>query len=191
MKVPCVRSHETPIQLSSLSSCEVCRMSAYQVLSVFLLLLFSATGQISPVCFAKPSKYSKPPKLPLLPDAFTATIEANILNKNYSIETTEFYNKKTNFGAMRSTRNGQTTHRIWDYNHDEVIRINENERSCLVSHISSYGRRTAFGPCMPTGNGSCAHIEGVADLFRFGAKYNETYMGEKWIRGIRSDFESA
>ena len=159
-------------------------MSSYQVLLVFMLFIFSVKGSIFPVCFGKSSIYDNPPKLPTLPDAFQANVQANIMKKNYSMEITEFYDRRSNFGAIRATRNGHTVHTIWNYNNDEEIIINEKRRSCLASRISS-SRRPAFGPCMPNGNGSCAHIESVAELFRFGAKYNETYMGQKWIRVIR------
>ena len=160
-------------------------MAALQVLSLLVLFIFPVACQIiSPVCYARSSKYVGP-KLPMLPSAFTATIEANIVNKNYSTQLTEFYDGKKNFGAVRNTRRGQTFYAISDYNHDEVISIQENTRSCRVLHISQR-RRNFFGPCVPTEKGNCQHIEGVSELFRFGAKFNETWIGEEYIRGIRS-----
>ena len=107
-------------------------MAALQVLSLLVLFIFPVACQIiSPVCYARSSKYVGP-KLPMLPSAFTATIEANIVNKNYSTQLTEFYDGKKNFGAVRNTRRGQTFYTISDYNHDEVISIQENTRSCRV-----------------------------------------------------------
>ena len=119
------------------------------------------------------------PKLPRLPLNFSTIIEVNILNKNYSMEVTEYYDYKVNKGARIYYRAGHRIRRIYDYNTDEFIRVNETTGECSVRKMESL-RFNVFG--FSAGG---HHIGSVADLFVFGRKFNETFEGVTNIRGIR------
>ena len=93
------------------------------------------------------------------------------------------------WGAVRITQGGRTVYTISDYNHDEVISIDENTPSCVVRNVSQTIK--FFGPCVPTEKGRCKHVESVVDLLRFGATFNETWIGEEWVRGIRLVWKSS
>ena len=154
--------------------------------SAVLALLFVCTatipygGALEPVC--KPEQTSAyAPRLPQLPDAFTTSIEINIANKNYSLFYTEYYDLHGNRGALHRSRNGQRTQSIYDYNYDEVVEINEAKGKCFVEHIDQLRKRCRFSFF----GGNRSQIEGVADLFNFGASWNESYQGVKEVRGIK------
>jgi len=118
------------------------------------------------------------PELPTFPLAFSALIEVNIVNKNYTALFKEFYDLKANQGSIERTKDGKTHRSIYDYNLDEKISVDLNAKTCAVHSISG-GRGFNF-----FGNNN-SHIESVSQLFRFAKQYNESYMGVVPVRGIR------
>jgi len=118
------------------------------------------------------------PKLPTFPSAFSALIEVNIVNKNYTALFKEFYDLEANRGSIERTKDGKTHRSIYDYNLDEKTSIDLNAKNCTVYSISG-GRGFNF-----FGNNN-SHIESVAQLFRFAKQYNESYRGVVPVRGIR------
>lgn len=119
------------------------------------------------------------PKLPTFPSEFSALVEVNIVNKNYTALFKEFYNLEANQGSLERTKDGETRRFIYDYNLDEKISIDLNAKNCTVYSISGgRGRFNFFG-------NNNSHIESVSQLFRFAKQYNESYMGVVPVRGIR------
>ena len=118
------------------------------------------------------------PELPTFPSAFSALIEVNIVNKNYTALFKEFYDLEANQGSLERTKDGKTHRSIYDYNLDEKISIDVNAKNCTVHSITG-GRGFNF-----FGNNN-SQIESVSQLFRFAKEYNESYMGVVPVRGIR------
>ena len=148
-----------------------------------ILFCFIATGLQFVNCsppFGQPANDSNvpAPKLPTFPSAFSALIEVNIANKNYTALFREFYDLKANQGSIERTKDGKTHRSIYDYNLDEKISIDFNAKNCTVHSISG-GRGFNF-----FGNNN-SHIESASQLFRFAKQYNESYMGVFPVRGIR------
>lgn len=145
---------------------------------LFILAVFTPqiiTGNMFPFCSLNQGNYYGP-KLPSFPDAFEASVEVNIVDRNYTVLYTEYYDRNANKGALRRTKDGKSTYSIYNYNENEVMTINEDNQSCYLrnitgTHFSFFGR-----------NGS--RIEGMADLFHFGASFNETFIGNETVRGI-------
>lgn len=146
---------------------------------LFIFVVFSPqfiTGYMAPFCSSNSEKYHGP-KLPSFPDAFEASVEVNIVDRNYTVLYTEYYDRNANKGALRKVKNGSSIYSIYNYNENEMLVIDEENRKCSLQNISDTHHHSFFGR-----NGS--RIEGMADLFRFGASYNETFIGNKIVRGI-------
>jgi len=135
-----------------------------------------ARGQAFPFCQAN-GKSSKGPKLPSLPNAFVAEIGATFVNRNYSMLFTEYYDKDANRGAIRRIRDGQSTYSIYNYNENEMMKVDTKNKNCTVTEISTMHGHPFFGR-------NSSKIESTADLFRFGAEFNETFIGNVTVRGI-------
>lgn len=133
-------------------------------------------SQEYPFCRANTSPYHEQ-KLPSLPLQFTAHVEATIVNKNYSMLLTEYYDNEANKGAVKIVRNGRTSYSIYNYNYNEMMAIDLKNKTCVMQEIQTMHGHPAFGR-------NSSRIEGIADLFRFGAKFNETFLGKATVRGI-------
>lgn len=145
-------------------------------IAYLILFCFVAAGLQAVNC--NPPLGQPVPKLPTFPSAFSALIEVNIVNKNYTALFREFYDFEANQGSIERTKGGKTHRSIYDYNLDEKISIDVNAKNCTVHSISG-GRGFNF-----FGNNN-SHIESVSQLFRFAKQYNESYMGVMPVRGIR------
>ena len=166
--------------------CSVARVDKAMMVDISLLFLFCFLAAGLQVVSCNPpvgqpaSESNVPaPKLPTFPSAFSALIEVNIVNKNYTALFKEFYDLGANQGSIERTKDGMTHRSIYDYNLDEKISIDLNAKNCTVYSIS--GRRRGFNFF---GNNN-SHIDSVSQLFRFAKQYNESYMGVVPVRGIR------
>ncbi|EDO44997.1 predicted protein, partial [Nematostella vectensis] len=117
------------------------------------------------------------PKLPSLPTAFEAIVEANIVNKNYSSYAHEWYDRGSNRGVIGYMSHGHKRFHIYNYNYNEMISY-DDENNCTVQQISTMRHHSAFGK-------NSTRIGSTAELFHFGAQFNETFMGNTTIRGIK------
>lgn len=126
-----------------LYSLEMARLLSFIVLSV-LPWLQLAQGQAFPFCQANTDKYDGP-KLPSLPNAFTAQRAATIVNRNYSMLLTEYYDKDANKGAIRRVKNGQSTYVIYNYNENEMMAMNLKFKNCTVQDINTMHGHPSFG----------------------------------------------
>ena len=120
--------------------------------------------------------------LPKLPNAFTAVIEANIVDKEFTMLLTEYYDDIRNRGAvtrLSGRGNGENIHEIFDYNSNEIVSIDKTSKKCkvqsLVDHVPLIGFDLLDGK---------PHIKGVSQVLHFGREFNETYMGTASVRGI-------
>jgi len=146
--------------------------------NISYLIIFCLIAAGLQVVRCNPSASVPAPELPTFPSAFSALIEVNIVNKNYTALFKEFYDSKANQGSIERTKDGKTHRSIYDYNIDEKIFVDLNAKTCTAHSISG-GRGFNF-----FGNNN-SHIKSASHLFRFAKQYNESYMGVVPVRGIR------
>ncbi|XP_033625272.1 uncharacterized protein LOC117288500 [Asterias rubens] len=119
------------------------------------------------------------PPLPVLPEKYMLKVEANIQGWNHTIEVIEFYDGVSNRGAVNNIWKGAVSQTVVSYTTEEIFHVG-SDGSCRVEKVTAssfniYGFQIVNGT---------AHIGNINDIFRFGAQYNETYMGQTTIRGI-------
>ena len=61
------------------------------------------------------------PKLPYIPDTFQLRVEANIINKQQTWTTEEYYDDINNRAALRLLRNNTMDYMIFDYATNQII----------------------------------------------------------------------
>ncbi|XP_050399634.1 uncharacterized protein LOC126816884 isoform X2 [Patella vulgata] len=126
-----------------------------------------------------PPGQSTGPKLPPLPNQYEARIEANIKQKGKSIEVTEYYDYLSNRAAIMIMSNGKLFTSIINFKQMERYDIH-SDGTCKTTDLKE-NHRSIFG--FTAGNGS-SHVDTVTDVFKFGQKFNETYLGRDKVRGI-------
>lgn len=116
---------------------------------------------------------------PSLPDSFSAEIEANILEKNYSLIVREYYDYDNNRYRIEN-HNSQYSHiELCDFNsqhHYEVNVTASNEFNCKVSPSTT----CRMGP-------RSKHIKKASDFLKGSNDTDYYYTGEAVERGIRCD----
>jgi len=120
------------------------------------------------------SQPSKP--LPVLPDSFSATIEANIKNKKYSLEVQEVTDYQNNREYHRTVKHEHVVHVVDDLNAKK--RYTWTGSSCESTDIS---------PQVIARMGQQGHIKKTKDFLRLTRSLNYTYEGFKEIRGIAGE----
>ncbi|XP_022084213.1 uncharacterized protein LOC110975760 [Acanthaster planci] len=151
-------------------------------LSVFCLIAGDVHAQPDPNVCTPHTSEGDGPSLPSLPEQFMLRVEANILGWNNTVEVVEYYDYINNRGAVNNIYNGNISQTFINYATREIIRVYSGD-SCTVGNVTAKGFNI-FGFTLQNGT---AHIASAADIFRFGASYNETYMGTTYVRGIPAD----
>lgn len=120
-------------------------------------------------------------KLPPLPEQFTAVVEANIVNKKYTIHMHEWYDHPGDRGRadMYSTREHGFTSSITDFAAGHYYHTNNT--GCFYGDPEHLGRFNFFS------RDGQPHVTSTAKFFRFGGELTEKYMGVESIRGISCD----
>ncbi|XP_019621111.1 PREDICTED: uncharacterized protein LOC109467529 [Branchiostoma belcheri] len=152
-------------------------MKLVVALLVCCLVVVSGQGPDPEICDPNPTNPG--PALPELPPMFQVRVEANIVEKNYTMVQHEFYDYPNNRGALMSYGNGSRRHEVYDYATLERFTIFDNG-TCLTSNMST-SRFNFFSYHMEHGH---AHINKAGFILHFGAQFNETYNGTTTVRGI-------
>eukprot|EP00730_Choanoeca_flexa_P016433 TRINITY_DN7758_c0_g1_i2.p1 TRINITY_DN7758_c0_g1~~TRINITY_DN7758_c0_g1_i2.p1 ORF type:complete len:281 (+),score=44.85 TRINITY_DN7758_c0_g1_i2:204-1046(+) len=124
-------------------------------------------------------------ELPKLPEVFSTRVEANIVNKNYTMVQHEWVDEPNNIGRVDfftiNSTTGISSHSsaFYFYDIDEYAFI-DDDGNCSAGPLEDLGRRLPFAGT----TGPNATIGTTADFFRFGQEMNETYMGTETVRGI-------
>ncbi|XP_066270713.1 uncharacterized protein [Branchiostoma lanceolatum] len=149
------------------------------VLALLVCCLVAVSGQGPDPSICDPNPTNPGPPLPELPPTFQVHVEANIVEKNYTVVQHEFYDYPNNRGALMSYGNGTRKHEVYDYGTLEKFTIFDNG-TCKTSNMST-SRFNFFSYHMEHGH---AHINKAGFILHFGADFNETYNGTATIRGI-------
>ncbi|XP_065197430.1 uncharacterized protein LOC135828925 [Sycon ciliatum] len=120
------------------------------------------------------------PKYPGLAGTFVAEVEANILNKNYTVYTREFFDDVQNVSRIEVMRNGSRHVRVNDFRRQASYHVDVDKTTCTSGPIKP-------GPAVSVGADGLAHMVGVSDFFHFGKKFHDTYEGQVRVRGILCD----
>ena len=160
------------------------------VIAALFLSLADVNSQYEPVCNPADYSPSPDPPLPSLPDQFSTTIEANLIQWNQSFLATEYYDDPGNRGRIEfvDSDSGQKIMAIFDYDLGEVFLIPDRVRnaSCGVQLLGE-GPPPAlvnetFGIIRINGS---VHIGSVSNLFDLGADQPTRYYDEvEMVRGI-------
>lgn len=120
------------------------------------------------------------PPLPELPTQFEAIIEANIVNKNYTVHMLEWYDQVNDRGRVDwySNRKHMGSSSIYDFARDHYYHVNKS--GCYWGDIKHIANKRAF---MSTKTAT-PHLTWTANLWRFGGDREEIYMGQEAARGI-------
>lgn len=157
------------------------------VLNLITCLVAMATSAIGQgqfmLCDSQQGDKTSGPALPDLPDQFEMRIEANILQKNYSTEITEFYDYTNNRGAIVFRWHGFKSRSIMQFHNLERHTIYANN-TCIVSNLTDH----RFNIFNFTTDATGGHVKGVKDILMFGKQFGETYIGGgETVRGIPVD----
>ena len=127
------------------------------------------------------------PTLPTFPDQFSTDIEANILHLNLTLRVTEYYDNINNRGRIDSYSAYGVNTTLVDYDKQEVSHITtsaDGSKSCFAAPLAANSSRFArrlFGAHFENGT---ARVVTTSQFLRFGAEFNETYIGIEMARGI-------
>eukprot|EP01052_Picozoa_sp_SAG31_P054108 SAG31_NODE_14219_length_820_cov_1.085992_1_plen_148_part_10 len=136
--------------------------------------------------------------MPELPLAFEAKIEANIINKNYTVVMHEWYDYNANKGrtdmysAARPpmmgspARPAQYSTSVYDYENNRYYHTTAAAEgsldNCSWGDMDHIVGRNMFGA-----EDNSAHITSTAEVINFGGRREETYDGTAMVRGIPCD----
>ncbi|KAK3791544.1 hypothetical protein RRG08_002903 [Elysia crispata] len=120
-------------------------------------------------------------------DSYQATVEVNILDKNYSFVIDEFLDYEGNRALLRVYKRGVQSSSIFSYDTDEVFSITNG--LCSVSNISESRFGFVFGDGSQT-TGDRRHVFASAAVLRFAADKHDVYNGTSQVRGIPADVYS-
>ncbi|VDH96031.1 Hypothetical predicted protein, partial [Mytilus galloprovincialis] len=100
--------------------------------------------------------------------------------KSYTVYQEEYYDYHGNRGVIITTRNGRSRKSITDFTTYSVHQIDIDTGKCVVQDLRQM-KSTLFNF---TSTATGGHVKGLADIFKFSSKFNETYIGTTQIRGI-------
>ncbi|XP_065192894.1 uncharacterized protein LOC135823945 [Sycon ciliatum] len=132
-------------------------------------------------CLAAAWAQMTQPPFPTLPSSFSTEVEANILNRDYTVQVREFFDGRDDRAQLEVTRNGSRTVVIDDIRNGIQYTVDDSRRTCQARNYTLRDRLETLGP-----DGQ-PHLISVNDFFRFGKAYHEKYVGQATVRGIVCD----
>lgn len=122
------------------------------------------------------------PALPTLPDSFSAVVEANIMEKNYSTTVWEHYDYEGNRSRfdMHDRHSGAKLSVFEFYGYGKEYRV-KGGSACTVGAVPG-GHSHAMGHADGEGR-----MRRSSDIFQFGPQFKELYLGQRTARGILCD----
>lgn len=146
-------------------------------LHYFIFCFWQIVAQQDRSCatFAGSLKHGR--DLPVLLDQFKCSLEVKDIQHGYSRDISVYYDFKNNKGAMYESKMGQEIIVLNDFSNRETYFIQNG--TCKTSIPEEHD---IFSIIKYKGAG---HIGRIADLFNFGATYNESFVSEnETVRGI-------
>ncbi|XP_045159313.2 uncharacterized protein LOC123524856 [Mercenaria mercenaria] len=122
------------------------------------------------------------PTLPDLPDQFQATIEANFVNKNYTITAYEYFDNPGNRAAIRAKKNNTDNISLFDYTNNQVTYI--YGKTCKVKILTKDQTDVFFGNLSKNGIPHILNTQGALHILK---SSGQQYHGRDKVRGITVD----
>ncbi|KAL3868291.1 hypothetical protein ACJMK2_041117 [Sinanodonta woodiana] len=117
--------------------------------------------------------------MPTYPTSFQVNIQGIILDKNYTLDATMYYDFPGNRAAMRTFSHGLDGRTIFNYATDEIFLLTENV--CQTFNLSTSPDKVLFGETYSNG---APHIMSSTIALKFGPEFGEVYMGTATILGM-------
>ncbi|XP_071117690.1 uncharacterized protein [Haliotis cracherodii] len=155
-----------------------------------LLLLFGcvihhvSTVTTGPYCIAgSPQPNQTDPPFPDLPRSFQTRLEANLVDRGFTMEVAEYADGDGNRAALTVVRGGDFTDVVFDYQAGQVYTVHDGV--CVTKTMSNDSVDDyLFGDIGINGTG---HIFSTNDIIKFAKHYGEAYLGQSEVRGINCD----
>lgn len=127
--------------------------------------------------------FSNAVDLPDLPDQWTATIEANIANRNYTVHFKEWHDATGDRGRVDfySRREGSSTSSIYDF--ESTTFIHTNTSGCYHGSTDHLGRNFIA----TTGSDGRLHLMSTSSFLALAENETHVYNGISSVRGIDCD----
>ncbi|KAI8752833.1 hypothetical protein BgiMline_015011 [Biomphalaria glabrata] len=130
---------------------------------------------------ANPSSFDRTtgigPSFPRLPDQYSMKVEANILQKRWTTEVEEHYDKVNQRASRKMTFNGQTTLTIFDLRNGIRFTVLQNG-SCTTESTKNDTSSSRLDMV------SRLAIDMFNDDLRVGSSLTRIYVGSEFVRGI-------
>ncbi|CAG5129185.1 unnamed protein product [Candidula unifasciata] len=148
------------------------------VLSMCLFVQSQAFTWMSPssLCESSHAIATEPdpaPPIPTLPQQYSMKVESNILRRKKSVEVEEHYDSINQRASVSITRNGTRLVSIFNFNTSQRYDIYPNgtceTRPSSIDYMGFVSKNSQNRPIMTP----------VNDVFRFGSKYNMSYVGKE------------
>jgi len=123
--------------------------------------------------------------IPVLPEQWTATIEANIAHANYTVHMREWHDAKKDRGRTDtwSRRDGGPVTIIYNFQESRYYRMDSS--GCAWGTTDQLPR---FSFLATTNASGAAHLTTTSNLWYIGGNVTDTYMGRKDVRGVACDW---
>ncbi|KAK7096301.1 uncharacterized protein [Littorina saxatilis] len=137
------------------------------------------------------SSDNKGPPVPLLPERFTLRVEANLLNKNSTIDVHEWHDGPGNRGAAITWLSSVQFSYIYSYPTNQQFsfeQITGGRYDCQVQQLNSLSEPYLHGTdSTTTTTNTTTHIYSAARALSFAGGLAERYEGRSDVRGIVAD----
>lgn len=152
------------------------------LLTLWMSCAVHTQSPVFPYCQNCGAATGNPPSLPPpLPDVFTTEIEANIIDRQYSILMREVFDSRRNMAALHYRApnvNGSTSRYI------DILNYNLSEAYYIVDDMCETHPLSEDPWSAMLGNGS---MFSTSQLFAFGGNLTEVYKGNASVRGIAAN----
>ncbi|KAK6989321.1 hypothetical protein BgiMline_012529, partial [Biomphalaria glabrata] len=159
----------------------------YKMSCLFVMVGLFTLASADIFSCTKPTPVTPAPPMPSIfqTDSYQATVEINILDKNYSMVTQEYLDYQNNIGAIIAFTNGVKTQVIYSYRSGEIFEINfDGLSTCTVKNMSTSPYVSYLGPMFNNINGDIRHIFGSSAALNFASNSSYVFNGTGTVRGL-------
>ncbi|XP_067679909.1 uncharacterized protein [Haliotis asinina] len=153
------------------------------VLVTWVLLYGSGVSSLTPFCTGGPGTQPNPSDPPL-PDmsfqSFEAHVEANFIDKGYTMDAEQYLNFDGNIALVKMFANGMSSRSIYSYNTGEIFDV-DSESNCQVLNLTTTSQMNLFGDDVTDGR---SHIPPASQALRFGSQNGPVFKGYGTTRGL-------
>ncbi|XP_064596530.1 uncharacterized protein LOC135463144 [Liolophura sinensis] len=125
------------------------------------------------------------PKKPVLAKTYTARVECNLMDRNYTTDVIEYFDQQHNRGSVVQTQDNSTGQLIYNYDTNEIFTVDLTDNTCTADALTTDENNFLFG--FKAVNSSMSRIFTANGALRFGGDTKEKYLGKFVVRGIRVD----